>query len=132
MEAVEKAGINGLLTGGASALLFGTQAQIASPFGNQTIPFPVFTGLVGAGGSLIGDAIHLMMKEAIPISKKANDQASVISGAIINGILFGGLLYAYQPAVLNDFGLPKALMVGAGAEFIGSAGYTYLKENSWL
>ena len=132
MEAVEKAGINGVLTGGASAFLFGTGAQISSPIGGQTIPFPVFSALVGATGSLVGDAIHLMMKEAIPVSKKANDRASVITGLAINGMLFGGLLYAYDPSILNDFGMLQAFGVGAGAEVLGSAGYTYLKENSWL
>ena len=132
MEAVEKAGINGILTGCASGFLFGMSSGIASPIGSQTIPFPVFCGLVGAVGSVAGDALHLIMKDSIPISKKWNDQASIISGMAINGMLFGGLLYAYQPQVLNDFGMLQAFCVGAGAEFAGSAGYTYLKENSWL
>ena len=132
MEAIEKAGINGLLTGGASAYLFGTGSEIASPIGAQTLPFPVFAGIVGAGSSLANDAIHILMKDAIPVSKKANDRASLITGLAINGIVFGGLLYAYDPAVLNDFGLLQALAVGAGAEFAGSSSYTYLKENSWL
>ena len=131
MEAVEKAGINGLLTGGASAYLFGVSSRISSPF-SQSMPFPIFAGLVGAGGSLIGDGIHIMMKDSIPISKKANDRASSITSAIVSGMAFGGLLYAYDPAVLNDFGMLSAFAVGAGSEFAGSSSYTYLKENSWL
>ena len=131
MEAVEKAGINGLLSGGASAYLFGTGSQINSPFG-QAMPFPIFAGLVGATGSLIGDGIHIMMKDSIPVSKKANDRASAVTSAIVSGMAFGGLLYAYNPAVLGDFGMLQAFAVGAGSEFAGSASYTYLKENSWL
>ena len=131
MEAVEKAGINGLLTGGASAYLFGRASQIASPFG-QNMPFPIFAGLVGATGSLIGDGIHIMMKDSIPVSKKANDRASLVTSAIISGLTFGGLLYAYNPAVLNDYGMLQAFVVAAGSEFAGASSYTYLKENSWL
>ena len=132
MEAVEKAGINGLMSGGATAVLFGMGAQIASPIGNQVIPFPIFAGIVGAGGSVLGDTLHLIMKDAIPVSKKFNDQASLLSGLAVNGVLFAGILYAYQPQVLEDFGMLQALAVGAGAEFAGSASYTYLKENQWL
>ena len=131
MEAVEKAGINGLLTGGASAYLFGYDSSINSPFG-QSMPFPIFAGLVGAGGSLVGDGIHLMMKDSIPVSKKANDRASTITSAIVSGMAFGGLLYAYDSAVLDDFGFLQAFAVGSLSEVGGSASYTYLKENSWL
>ena len=131
MEAIEKAGINGLLAGGASAVMFGTDSAIQSPFG-QPMPFPIFVGLAGATGSLIGDGIHIMMKDSIPVSKKANDRASTITSAIINGMTLGGLLYCYDPAVLSDFGIISAFAVGAGSEFVGSASYTYLKENSWL
>ena len=131
MEAVEKAGINGLLTGGASCYLFGKGSQIATPFG-QNMPFPIFAGLVGAGGSLIGDGIHIMMKDSIPVSKKANDRASAVTSSIISGMAFGGLLYAYNPQILSDFGMLSAFAVGAGSEFAGSASYAYLKENSWL
>lgn len=132
MEAIEKAGFNGVATGLASGFLFGMRSQIKSPIGDQRIPFPVFAGLVGATGSLVGDGLHLVMKDAIPISKKANDKASMVSGLAINGILFGGMLYAYDPRILQDFGMLQALMVGAGAEFAGSSSYTYLKENQWL
>ena len=131
MEAVEKAGINGLLTGGATLYLFGKESQVNTPFG-QAMPFPIFAGLVGATASAIGDGIHIMMKDSIPVSKKANDRASSVTSAIVNGMAFGGLLYCYDSAILNDFGLLSAFAVGAGSEFAGSASYTYLKENSWL
>ena len=131
MEAVEKAGINGLLTGGASAYLFGVSSSVPSPFG-QSMPFPIFAGLVGAGGSLIGDGIHIMMKDSVPVSKKANDRASTITSAIVSGMAFSGLLYAYSPQILNDFGMLSAFAVGSASELGGSASYTYLKENSWL
>lgn len=132
MEAVEKSGINGLIAGVATATYFGTDPSVPPIFGTSRMPLYVLTGLVGAFGSLIGDGTHLLMKETIPVSKKFNDRASVITGLVVNGILFGGSLYVYQPEVLNDFGLFKAFALGATAEVGGSALYTYLKENQYI
>ena len=132
MEAIEKAGINGILAGGATAYLFGTKSTVANLFGNRQMSFPLFAGIVGAGGSLLGDATHLTIQEAIPVSQKFNDQASVVSGLAINGGLFAGMLYLYQPEILRDVGFLKAFGIGAGAEVAGSALYTYLKENEYF
>ena len=132
MEAIEKSALNGIATGVAAGGLLGFKSAVGSPFIRQTIPLPIFAAIVGATGSAIGDGLHIMMKDSIPVSKKFNDRASVVTGAAINGILFGGIIYAYQPAILKDFGMLQAFCVGAGAEVAGSAAYTYLKENSWL
>ena len=132
MEAIEKAGINGIIAGGVSAYLFGTSSTVASLFGRGQMNFPLFAGIVGATGSLVGDATHITIQEAIPVSQKFNDQASVISGLAINGALFTGMLYLYQPAILRDVGLLQAFGIGAGTEIAGSALYTYLKENEYF
>lgn len=132
MEAIEKAGINGLLCGGATAYLFGSRSTVANIFGNGSMSFPLFAGAVGAGGSLLGDASHIALQEAIPVSQKANDRASVVMGLAINGGLFAGMLYLYQPQILTDVGLMRAFGIGAGAEVAGSALYTYLKENEYF
>ena len=132
MEAVEKAGINGIAVGGATAYLFGSKSTVANIFGRGKMSFPLLAGIVGATGSLIGDATHLTVQEAIPVSQKFNDQASVVSGLAINGGLFAGLLYLYQPAILNDMGFIQAFCIGAGAEVGASALYTYLKENEYF
>ena len=131
LEVAEKAGINGLIAAGATAGVFGLGASVKGLMSN-TMPLYVLMGFVGATGSAVGDGIHLLMKDVIPISKKANDRASVITSAVINGMLFGGALYCYQPQVLDDFGIVKAVCFGAGSEFAGSALYTYLKENQYF
>ena len=132
LEAVEKAGINGVIAGVASAGYFGLKAQVAGLIKNQAIPLYVLAGGIGALGSLVGDGVHILMKDTIPVSKKFNDQASVITSLGINGVLFGAMLYCYQPNILNDFGTIQAFCMGAGAEVAGSALYTYLKENGYF
>lgn len=132
MEAVEKAGINGVIAGVGTQLYFGTDIRVESPLGGGSMPLFVLTGLVGAAGSLIGDGLHLAMKDVVPISKKANDRMSVLTGAAINGLSFAVLLYAYKPAILRDIGTTTAVLTGAAAEFGGSAAYSYLKENQYF
>jgi hypothetical protein len=72
------------------------------------------------------------MKEEVPISQKANDAVSTLSSLAINAGLFYGILQIYSPAVARDFGAIKALAVGAGSEWVGSASYAKLKEKSYL
>lgn len=132
MEVVEKAGVNGLIAGVTTGAYFGFNAEIASLMGASSMPLYVLAGLVGAGGSVIGDIGHVMIKETVPVSKKFNDQASVVGGMGINGLLFAAMLYCYQPEILNDFGATTAVCFGAGSELAGSALYTYLKENQYF
>ena len=99
IEVVEKAGINGIIAGIGTAGYFGTDAVVTGLFGGD-MPLYALTGVVGAIGSLLSDGLHLVMKDTIPISKKANDQASVLTGIAVNGVLFGATLYLYQPQLL--------------------------------
>ena len=96
------------------------------------MPLYCLAGLVGAGGSLVGDGLHLVLKETVPVSKKANDRISVLTGMGVNAGAFGLLLYMYQPGVLRDMGLITAMVFGAGSELAGSSLYTYLKENQYF
>lgn len=38
MEAIEKAGINGLVSGACSAALFGVNSRVIAPYTNMTMP----------------------------------------------------------------------------------------------
>lgn len=132
MEAVEKAGINGLISGAASAALFGTGAKVVAPMTSMTMPLYCLIFLGGVASSLITDGVHIFMKEEIPISKKANDRTSVIAGLAINGIIFAGLLQLADENIAYDFGRLYAVAVGAGAEFAAASSYTYLKEKMYI
>ena len=132
MEAIEKAGINGIVTGAVTASYFGLGASVVPPFMNMTMPLYIVTFLGGCVASLATDGLHTFLKEEIPISKKANDRASVIAGLAINAIIFTGLLEVYDSTVATDFGRFTALLLGAGSEFAGASAYTYLKEKMYI
>jgi hypothetical protein len=131
-EAFEKAGINGIAAAAVATLYYGKNVNVINPLGNGQMPLYVLAGSVAVLGSIAGDVAHLFMKEAVPISKKSSDRTSLITGAAANGLLFGAFLYAYQPEILDDFGILEACLLGAGAELAGASGYSYLKETEWL
>lgn len=132
METIEKAGINGIITGAASVALFGASATVIPPMMNMTMPLYAYLFLGGAVSSLITDGFHLFLKDEIPVSKKANDQTSVIAGLAINAIVFAGLLEVADSNIAADFGRLTALAVGAGAEWAAASSYTYLKEKMYI
>ena len=131
-ELVEKAGINGIISAAASAAIFGTQAKVVAPFTSMTMPLYALIFLGGVASSFITDGLHVFLKDAVPISKKSNDRASVIAGMVVNACTFAGLLHITSPAIANDFGRVMALAVGAGTEFAAASSYTYLKEKMYI
>ena len=132
MEAVEKAGINGIVTAAASAAVFGTQAYVIAPFTSMTMPLYALIFIGGVASSFITDGLHIFMKEEIPISKKANDRTSVITAMAVNAVVLAGLLQVSAPGVAQDFGRMMAIGLGAGSEFVGASSYSYLKEKQYL
>ena len=131
-EALEKSGINGIVTGAVTASYFGLDASVVPPFMSMTMPLYIVTFLGGCIASLATDGLHLFLKEEVPISRKANDRASVIAGLAINAVIFTGLLELYDGATARDFGRFTALLVGAGSEFASASAYTYLKEKMYI
>ena len=132
IEAVEKAGINGLITGAASAAIFGTGAKVVPPFTSMTMPLYAYIFLGGMASSFITDGLHTFLKDEIPLSKKANDRTSVIAGLAINAVVFAGLLEIVDTNIAEDFGRISALCVGAASEWASAASYTYLKEKMYI
>ena len=132
METLEKAGINGVISGAAAAAIFGSNAKVVPPLINMTMPLYCYIFLGGAVSSLITDGLHTFLKDEIPISKKANDRTSVVAGLVINGLVFAGLLELVNGQVAADFGRMTALAVGAGSEFAAASAYTYLKEKMYI
>ena len=132
MDVVEKAGINGIITGAASAAVFGLQPVVVPQFMSNTIPLYLYMFLGGVASSLVTDSFHVFMKKEIPLSKKANDRASVVSGLAINAIAFYGLLRGVNQNISNDLGMFTTLAIGAASEFASASSYTYLKEKMYI
>ena len=132
LESVEKAGINGIVAGAASVALFGSRATVVAPMTNMTMPLYALLFLGGAAASFVGDGLHMFMKDELPISKKANDRTSLVTGLAINAVALAGLLYVSDQTIAKDFGYFNALAVGAASEFVGSSSYTYLKEKQYI
>ena len=130
-DAVEKAGLNAIVAGAACCPVFGSDAKVYIPFANSSAPLCLLAAAVGGVGSLLGDLAHLGIHEA-DISEKWKDNSSFVTGLAINAALFPALLYCFNPTVARDFGLITAAGVGAASEFVGSASYSYLKENLYL
>ena len=131
IEAVEKAGINGLITGALTIPVFGTNAKFVFPFTNQLVPLYGITFLVGTLGSFAGDVVHLIISD-LPVSKKFKDTSNLVTGVAINAGLFACMLRMIGPGLAEDFGTMTALCVGGVGEFLGTASYNYLKENLYL
>ena len=128
-DAVEKAGLNGLTAGAATLAFFTPKAKVFMPWANSNVPLSAVAFGVGATGSLIGDLIHKYVNNDVDISEKAKHQTSFYTGLAVNGALFCGLLCLYDKSVCDDFGWATAMGMGALSEFVGSSGYSYLKEN---
>ena len=131
-EAVEKAGINGILCGALTVPLFGTGAVLNAPFTNSTMPLWLYAFLIGSVSSGVGDVAHLAMKQDVAISEKWNNRSTLLISAGLNAALFYGSMYVFTPQVANDIGIVKSLIIAGGGELMGSALYSYLKENLYL
>ena len=131
-EAVEKAGINGIVCGVATLPLFGSSATITAPFTNSSMPLWLFSTVVGGCSSLVGDLAHLAMKEDVAISEKWNNRSTLLISAGVNAALFYGGMCMLSPAVGRDFGMIRSVIVAGGGELVGSALYSYAKENLYL
>ena len=131
-EAVEKAGINGIVCGAGSAALFGTGATLRAPFTNSSMPMWLFSFLLATGSSLVGDVAHLAMKENVAISEKWNNRSTLLVSAGANAALFYGAMFTLTPGVCRDVGMIRTLLLAGGSELVGSALYSYAKENLYL
>ena len=131
-EALEKAGINGIVCGAGSAALFGSRATINAPFTNSSMPLWLFSTLIGGCSSFVGDLGHLAMNQNVNISEKWNNRSTLLISAAINTGLFYGGMCVLSPQVCRDFGMLRTLLVAGGGELVGSALYSYAKENLYI
>ena len=114
-----KLGIHSLLSGGGSIIFFPMRSVIDIRMFNKTIPLWSFCAGIGALTSLITDGIHLVLQKEIHLSKKAEDEASLILGAGSSALILYSVMNALDYEIGSTFGMYNAFILGAGAE-IGS------------
>ena len=126
MSAVEKSIIQGLTTGLATGCYYGTGALAQVPVLGQTKLIYV-AAVVGGAASLLNDAVHNFVKEEIHISKKAEDETSMVLGAGIGAIMYNFSLSAINPTLARDTGIWLNSAIGAGSELAGSFVYNLVR-----
>ena len=126
LNLLEKAAIQGLVTGGATGLYYGTNAIANIPYFNDVKLCYVAFG-VGAFTSLANDYVHKFVKDEIHVKHKAEDQASLILGAGVGAALYHLSLSVLNPALARDTGLYMNAAIGGGSEVAGSFLYNLIR-----
>ena len=131
LTVLEKAAITGGVTGVASMLTTGTRWSVPCPtffgYGSGTCPLWVYAILVGAAASGVSDAAHYLIRHAIPINQKAQDEGSLYLGAIMGALSYYGLMYISNPFLARDMGALTLLATGMGAEMGASFIYAMIQ-----
>ena len=126
LHLLEKAAIQGAVTGCATALYYGTNAIATIPFVEEIKLIYVAFG-VGAITSLANDYVHKFVKDDIQIKHKASDQASMLLGAGLGAGIYHLSLSALNPALSRDTGLYMNAAIGGGSEVAGSFIYNLIR-----
>ena len=122
----EKAGIQGAVTGAATCLYYGMNAVARVPFIGDT-KLCYVAACVGVATSVADDLIHKFVKEEVQISKKAEDEASMVIGAGAGAAMYHLSLTAINPALAKDTGLLMNACIGGGSELAGSFIYNLIR-----
>lgn len=126
MSAVEKSIIQGLTTGIVTGCYYGTNALARVPVvGSMRLIY--VTAIVGGVTSLLNDYVHNFVKDEVHISKKAEDEASLVLGAGLGAVMYNFSLSAINPSLARDTGIWLNSAIGAGSELAGSFVYNLMR-----
>lgn len=126
MNVVEKAAIQSLITGGATGLYYGMNAIARIPFVGKTKLIYVATA-VGGLTSLANDLVHRFVKDEVHITRKAEDQASLVIGAGVGAAIYHLSLAAINPSLAYDTGMLMNGCIGGGSEIAGAFVYNLIR-----
>ena len=90
------------------------------PYLNTSAPGYLVNFLVGVASSLISDGVHSFVKKDVHISRKAQDEASLLLSSVLSGFLFNAGLYVTNTNLPGDFGMVSGFAVGAGSDIASS------------
>ena len=95
-------------------------AKFDLPYFETNAPAYLINFAIGVAGSLISDGVHSFVKKDVHVSRKAQDEASLLLSSVLSGFLFNGGLYITNAKLPADFGMVSAFAVGAGSEIASS------------
>ena len=116
---VEKSLLQGGIVSLGTVYCLGTGGIVTFPFTDLTMPLWSFAFAIGSATTVANDLIHVFLQETIPINKKITHNASIIVGSLLAAGFYVGGMYMVNPALIEQIGMLKLLLIGAGGE-IGS------------
>ena len=128
---LEKAAITGGITGLASVVTTGSAWNVPCPrifgLGSGQCPLFVYAAIAGAVSSGVSDALHYLIRQEVPINKKAQDEGSLYLGALLGAATYYGTIYLTNPYLARDLGALTLGITGMVAEMGASFIYAMLE-----
>ena len=122
-DSIGKAMTCAAVSGGVTALNWGTATPVTIPMLGRQVPLwsaaAFGSGLASVGADMVHESIFPAWEKAM-VSENTNQ---AITSAAAAGMLNAGVLYAYDPTILRDFGMWQAVAMGGAAEYVGGMLY---------
>lgn len=117
------------VTTGAGLLLtrqYGYDANFRLNIGNMEVPAWVILAGAGFLNSYIVDMIHDEIKKEVPRKAIIADSSSLVIGAISSGAILSLIMYSAGKDSVQQLGLLKLMLIGAGSEIAADAIIGYM------
>ena len=118
-DSIGKAMTCGAVSGAVTAFNWGRATPVTIPMLSRQIPLWSAASFGSAVASVGADMVHESIFptwEKSMVSENMNQQLTAAAAA---GMLNAGVLYAYDPSILRDFGMWQAVAIGGAAEWAG-------------
>jgi hypothetical protein len=91
---------------------------------------PTFYGVLGAASSLATESIHQWLLPMLPQSEAAITAENALLAPAIHAAVNVGFLQLAAPRILEENGYTESIIIGAGAEVVGSYSFdAFVKPN---
>ena len=122
-DSIGKAATCAAFSGGMTAFNWGRDTPVQIPMLGRQVPLWSAASFGSAVASVGADMIHESIFPAWEKSMVSENMNQQITAAAAAGMLNAGVLYAYDPTILRDFGLWQAVAMGGMAEYMGGMLY---------
>ena len=111
------------LSGAVTAAMWGRDTPVQIPMLGRQVPLwsaaAFGSGVASVGADMVHESIFPTWEKSM-VSENMNQQLTAAAAA---GMLNAGVLYAYDPSILRDFGMWQAVAIGGAAEWAGGMPY---------